>query len=126
MAKVLLFNIKGEKRTRILFLLLQLGLPCRQISSTELSMTLGELTGREKLGPAKKPAQFFEEEMLVMDGLEPGQFRALLDGLRRKRATVALKAIVTEQNLTWTAWELCQALREEHERFSRMAAAQQK
>lgn len=60
----------------------------------------------------------FADEMLFMDGFDSDQFRGLLDGLRRNSIPVALKAVVTEQNLTWSVAELYAALLEEHKRLS--------
>ena len=119
MAKVLLFNLRGEKREKILFLLIRLGLACREVAPAEQGKTVGALTGRESAsisGGAPKAA--FTDEMLVLDGLDAGQFHGLLDGLRRNNTPVALKAVVTEQNLSWTAADLHDALLEEHRRLS--------
>ncbi len=121
MAKVLLFNIHGEKRLKILFLLIRLGLACREVSPAEQGKTIGELTETETNGVSAQhavPKAPFPDEMLVMDGLDAGQFHGLLDGLRRERIPVALKAVVTEQNLSWTAAELHDALLEEHRRLA--------
>ena len=119
MSKVLLFNIQGEKRRKLLFLLMRLGLACRELSPAEQGKTIGALT--EKTGFSNASAARytpFTDEMLVMDGLDAGQFHGLLDGLRRDHIPVALKAVVTEQNLSWTAAELHDALLEEHRRLS--------
>ena len=101
MAQVLLFNITGEKRKKIRFLLLKLGIPLRQV-------------------PAEDAAPF-REEMLVMDALEQRQFHALLDGLRQARVPVALKAVLTEHNVHWTAARLRRELAAENEALRRAA-----
>ena len=115
MKQVLLFNLAGEKRERILFLASALGLSCREVRQAEQGLSVAELCGRGPLPPLvrREPASF-TEEMLVLDGLEPPQFHALLDGMRGLQATVALKAVVTEQNLGWSAAALHGALREDH------------
>lgn len=121
MSNVLLFNLHGEKREKILFLLIRLGIACREVSPAEQGKTIGALTEKETKGvPAQRAASKapFPDEMLVMDGLDAGQFHGLLDGLRRNHVPVALKAVVTEQNLSWTAAELHEALLEEHIRLS--------
>ena len=41
--------------------------------------------------------------------------RIFVDYLRKNGAAVALKAVVTEQNSTWSAAALCRELRREHE-----------
>ena len=121
MSKALLFNIHGEKRMKILFLLIRLGIACREVSPAEQGNRIGALAETETNGgsarhnAAKAP---FTDEMLVMDGLDAEQFHGLLDGLRRNNTPVALKAVVTEQNLSWTAAALHDALLEEHRRLS--------
>ena len=117
MSKVLLFNIRGEKRQKLLLLLIRLGLACREVSPAEQGKTIAALTER-KDAPAAVPKLSFMDEVLVMDGLSSDQFHGLLDGLRRERIPVALKAVVTEQNLSWTDADLHDALLEEHKRLS--------
>lgn len=119
MAKVLLFNLQGEKRQKILFLLIRLGIACREVSPAEQGKTIEALTERRAaaaVGAAPTPP--FTDEMLVMDALSREQFHGLLDGLRSAQSPVALKAVVTEQNLGWTAAELHDALLEEHKSLS--------
>ena len=44
MSKVLLFNLQGEKREKVLFLLIRLGIACRELSPGEQGNTIGALT----------------------------------------------------------------------------------
>ena len=118
MAQVLLFNIGAEKKKKIRFLLAKLGAACREVPPEDFGRTLGELTGRESAA-ADETAEPFSGEMLVMDGLDSNKLRGLLDGLRRVKAPVALKAVVTEQNLTWSASHLYAELCAEHEAMKR-------
>ena len=117
MAQVLLFNIGEEKKKKIRFLLIKLGVACREVPPEDFGKTLAELTGRG--AAAKESAEPFSGEMLVMDGLDSRRLQSLLDGLRRVKAPVALKAVVTEQNLEWTAARLYEELSAEHEAFKR-------
>jgi hypothetical protein len=119
MAQVLLFNIGAEKKKKIRFLLVKLGAACREVPPEDFGRTLGELTGREGAVPADEAPEPFSGEMLVMDGFGPDMLRGLLDGLRRVKAPVALKAVVTEQNLEWTASRLHAELLAEHEAMKR-------
>ena len=124
MAQVLLFNIGADKRRRIRFLLLKLGLGCREIPPEEHARVLGQLAGKDGFAaeapdPAETP---FTGEMLVMDGLDSKQFHGLLDGLRRERCPVALKAVVTGQNCRWTAARLFRELSAEHEAMKKASA----
>ena len=100
-------------------LLIRLGVACRDASSGEQGKTIGEIVDSTIASAAGTALdKSFADEMLVMDSLDSCQFHCLLDGLQRNHTTVALKAVVTEQNLTWTAAELHDALLEEHKRLS--------
>ena len=123
MAQVLLFNIAPDKRRKLRFLLLKLGLGCREIPPEEQGKTIGLLAGYPDGGrDADADAAPFSGEMLVMDGLDSAQFHGLLDALRRERAAVALKAVVTEQNRLWSAARLFRELSAEHEAMKKAAA----
>lgn len=117
MALVLLYNISGEKLTRIKGALLRLGIPCREVTPEEYGLPLGRLAEGGGFAPGRTPApaEFFREEMLVMCALEPRRFSALLETLRASGAAVALKAVLTEHNAGWDSAELHRALRQEHE-----------
>ena len=116
MAQILLFNIGAEKRRKILVLALKLGAACREVPPEDFGKSLGEIAGRAGFAapPEREEATPFTGEMLVLDGLSRAQLDALLSGLRRERAAVALKAVVTEQNLGWTPAALFGELEKEH------------
>lgn len=117
MAQVLLFNIRGDKLRRIRMLTFKLGLRCIEVAPEDFSRPLGMLCGRadEAVADGADEAPAFGGEMLVMDGLSSAQFHGLLDALRRERAAVALKAVVTESNSRWSAARLYRELSAEHE-----------
>ena len=112
--KVLLYNIKdAKKRASIQFCLFKQGLAAVDVAAEDLGHPLGYLLGLEGYAPA--PAEeVFTEEMLVMHNLTPAQFNGLLDGLRRARATVALKAMVTDTNVAWSSARLHREIAAEH------------
>ena len=114
MAQILLFNIGAEKRRKILVLALRLGLGCRETPPEDFGRPLGALIGREGFSEPETDGEPFTGEMLVLDGLGRAQLDALLTGLRRERAAVALKAVVTEHNLGWTPRALYRELAAEH------------
>jgi hypothetical protein len=121
MAQVLLFNIAPDKRRKLRFLLLKLGLGCREIPPEEQGKTIGLLAGYPDGGrDADADAAPFSGEMLVMDGLDSAQFHGLLDALRRERAAVVLKAVVTESNARWSAGRLYRELSAEHEAMEKL------
>ena len=127
MAGILLFNIEGEKLARIRAVSSELGLECISVDAANHRRPLCELIGacpnEANAAPASESAPAFEGEMLVMNALDESSFGALLHCLRRDGASVALKAIVTEHNLLWTAAQLHEELKQEHERIAEMLRA---
>ncbi len=121
MAQVLLFNISGEKKRKICALLASLGIAYREVAPLEHGLPLSALMGRVEAVCACDGTVPFSDEMLIMDELSPLQFDALLTGLRQTQAPVALKAVVTEQNLRWSAAKLHSELAAEHEAMRRLA-----
>ena len=114
MATVLLYNIKNpDKRMTIKRCLFRLGLPCRDVEPAAFGHPLGYLLGLEGYAPGES-GESFEGEMLVMHNLNRLQFGALLDALRTSGAPVALKAVVTETNASWSSARLYQELEKEH------------
>ena len=121
MAQVLLYNLSQDKAARIRFLLFKLGIPAREVSPEEQNHPLGYLAGLEGFAAAQEGVEApFTREMLVMAGLSSQQFSALLEGLRQSRATVALKAVLTETNAQWSSQRLQRELSAEHEALQRV------
>lgn len=115
MGTVLLYNIRDEKkRLGILLLLHRLGLRPREVAPEEQGQPLGLLLGLAGYAPGGD-GERFPDEMLVMHALSRAQFNALLDGLRRGKTPVALKAVVTEHNVAWSSAKLHRELAAEHE-----------
>lgn len=111
MAKVLLYNITdADKLMKIRIAALRAGLEAVEVKPADFAHPLGRLLGLEGYGPAEGEAPF-ADEMLVMEALSS----PLLDALRASGATVALKAVVTEQNKSWSSAALCRELKREHE-----------
>ena len=114
MAMVLLYNFTDpERRMRLKLCLFRLGLRCIDVEPERQGEPLGALLGLpgyEAVGEAER----FTEEMLVMHDLSREQFASLLDGLRRSRVPVALKAVVTETNVSWSSARLHRELAAEH------------
>ena len=115
MALVLLYNIPDEKRQKIGFAAWKLGITVRSVAPEDFSHPIGWLLGLEGFSSAEAAAEGFSEEMLVMHQLSSPQFSGFLDGLRRSRVPVALKAVATEHNVNWSSAALCRELQKEHE-----------
>ena len=61
-----------------------------------------------------------DEEMIVMCGLTKEQFNALLDGLRDMSLRVALKAVETPTNQSWSGRKLQAELKKERSAMEEM------
>ncbi len=110
MTKVLLYNITGEKLAKIQSAAGLLGLTLIEVPEDAFGNPIGYMLGHEGFRPSDSQ-ELFSDEMLVMEAL----CSPLLDHMRKNGAAVALKAVVTEQNSTWSAVALCRELRREHE-----------
>ena len=117
MPEVLLYNINDpEKLRRLRTVLLRQGIAARAVAYEDYGHPVGFLTGYEGFAPAAPyTGEDFTDEMLLLDGFSSGGLSAFLDALRAARATVALKAVVTEHNAAWSSAELHAAVKEEHE-----------
>ena len=114
MAQALLFNITGDKKRKLQFLLMQYGVTAVEGGAGDCSRALGQLLGREGQFPASTMDAPFSDEMLVMDSLDPQQFHGLLNGMQMLQATVTYKAVTTDHNLLWTPARLHRELVAEH------------
>lgn len=114
MAKVLLFNITGDKKKKLQFLLMQYRIISVEASPSDCCVPLGKLLGKSGPFPPATLDAPFPDEMLVLDGLDTQQFHGLLNGMKMLQAQVTYKAVTTEQNLTWTPARLCRELAAEH------------
>ena len=114
MPKALLFNITGDKRKKLQFLLMQYGITPVEGRIEDCGRPLYELLGKSGGHPAASLDAPFFEEMLVLDGLDPQQFHGLLNGMQMLQASVTYKAVTTEHNVNWTASRLFRELEAEH------------
>ena len=109
MIRVLLYNIKVEKLAKLRTAAGLLGLSLIEVPEEAFAQPVGYVLGYEGFAPADGTERF-PEEMLVMESL----CSPLLDYMRANGATVALKAVVTEQNSAWSGAALCRELQREH------------
>lgn len=123
MGNALLYNISDPgKRMKIKLCLYKLGIGCIDVAPEDFGRPVGQLLGLETAASGED-AEPFSEEMLVMHALSSRQFSALLDALRRERVPVALKAVVTETNQTWSSSRLHRELAAEHAAMRRKAGS---
>jgi len=116
MPTLLLCNIPPQKRGKIQVLALQLGCRVQVVPPERFGDKLEELLSGAAPGP--ETADPFAEELLVMAGLDERRLDALLNGLRRQRIPIALKAVLTPTNAGWTVQALYAELCREREAFA--------
>ena len=116
MPTLLLCNIPPQKRGKLQVLALQLGCRVQVVPPERFGDKLEELLSGAAPGPGT--ADPFAEELLVMASLDERRLDALLNGLRRQRIPIALKAVLTPTNAGWTAQALYAELCREREAFA--------
>jgi len=115
MAKVLLFNITGDKRKKLQFLFMQYGITALEGRGEDSGRPLGALLGRPDFSAAPTLDAPFPQEMLVLDDLSSDQFHGLLNGMQMLQISIPYKAVTTSHNLSWTPAKLLRELMAEHE-----------
>lgn len=126
MAGLLLFNITDPDRlNKIQITALRMGLEIRCVKKEEYALPLGFLAGTDGFTDEEQDdRESFEEEMLIMCGLTGSEMNELIDTLRRKNVSIALKAVLTETNSKWSSTRLYRELSAERAAFKAMAAMQ--
>lgn len=117
---VLLYGLKeDEPRGRaIRGILKKLNLPVKTITPDMLSQTVGwcaELPGFAYREVSAAPGYLQTEEAMVLRGLTGKRLDALLKAMREENLNIALKAVVTAQNMSWELQQLLRELRRERE-----------
>lgn len=109
-----LYNLDNPKGAKIRRTCLPLGIRTRLVPPQAHTLTLEELIGGAPAMDDGAPG--FSDELLLMVDFTSSQIDALLQGFRRARiAPVALKAVLTPTNRSWTSVQLHQELLREHE-----------
>lgn len=118
--KVLLFNVRQEKRTQIETLCASQGIAAIVVERRRYGELLGSLAGipglkkrgRNYCGPE------LPGEMMVFFGLDSDGLDAFLDGYRQAGiAPIPIKGVMTPYNMMWTAGQLFKELAEEHRKM---------
>ncbi len=124
---LLCFNLPAEKAAKIRLLAMRLGVRVRPVEPTELGETLAVLCGWEPPAGAVDQVEPFGDEMLVLANFSGTQLNEFLGGFRRGQIPpVALKAVLTDTNLHWSAAALHGELAQEHQALAAKAAGTDK
>jgi len=130
--RVLYYGLSDEKQEALLLsLLADLGVRARQVRQSDLKKTVENLagynavdafSGDEAIEVSTAPA----DSILVMAGLSDTRINELLTGIRQTAGlSIALKAVLTEHNRSWTFAALAAELRQEHALMQLFMALQQ-
>ncbi len=122
MAKVLLFNIRDSKGVKIKNLCRKLYIESQDVEKSQFGNKLGFLLELSNDDSRADNADF-DEEMLYLVDIDGGMLNIFLSQLRRIKAPVALKAVKTDTNLTYTAAQLYREISAEREALSRGSQA---
>lgn len=121
MVNLLLYNIANpDKLRKIQTLAIRLGFRTRVVRQEEFDLPIGalvELPGAEALESGDGTP--FSDEMLVLCNVSAQAFQAFLSGLRTQKTPVALKAMTTEHNVSWSSSKLHRELASEHENMKK-------
>lgn len=114
MAQVLLFNIESKKAIKIKMLCRKFFIEATDVSKEDFGCTISFLLRLSSDRGAVNHADF-SEEMLYFADINNGFLSVFLDQLRRQKITVSLKAVKTESNVHFTAYQLYKELAAERE-----------
>ena len=111
---VLMYNCDGEQWAKLRQIFLMLRVRIRPVEADQYGLTLEELLGRsEEKSPVEEE---FSDPMLVFCNLPHEKLDHLLTAMGRAGLPrIALKAMLTPTNRTWTSQQLWTELRREHE-----------
>ena len=112
---LLMYNLDNDKGTRRRLLCMKLHIRFRSVTPSEYGQPVGALAGFCPSEP-DAPAPAFDDEMLVMVNFDGGLLNRFLQQIRAAHIPpVALKAMLTPTNLTWSSARLHDEIRSEHE-----------
>lgn len=117
--KVLLFHLSPNTRNQIQKLCRRLGISAVSVEDSRMGEQIGVLAGIKGFKRnADAKAKAIPAEMLVFSGMDSSDVDQFLSEYQASGiAPIACKAIVTPDNIFWTAEQLCQELLKEHYRI---------
>lgn len=103
---ILVFNLPGEKLSRLRFACMRLGVQVQPVEKADWGQPMGALCGLAPRSDAPAPETSFSEEMLVMASFTQALANRLLAALKQARLPIGLKAVLTPTNVHWTPVQL--------------------
>ena len=111
---VLMYNCDDEQWAKLRQIFLMLRVRIRPVEADQYGLTLEDLLGRSEEKAAVE--EEFSDPMLVFCNLPHEKLDHLLTAMGRAGLPrIALKAMLTPTNRTWTSQQLWTELRREHE-----------
>ena len=111
---VLMYNCSGEQWAKLRQIFLMLRVRIRPVEADQYGLTLEDLLGRS--GEKAPVEEEFSDPMLVFCNITHEKLDHLLTAMGRAGLPrIALKAMLTPTNRTWTSQQLWTELRREHE-----------
>lgn len=122
--RVLLYNIEKRKAIEIKNLCRKMNISYSDVDESDYGYKLDYLLDIDD-NSAKTEGESFNEEMLLLADFNNGMLDLFLSLLRKKKCTVALKAVLTDTNRKFTSYELYNEISMEHEAMSKGERAHQ-
>lgn len=122
MAEILMFNIEKSKAVKIKMLCRKFFVTATEVPREDFGCKISRLLGISEDSEAAEGSDF-SDEMLYFADVNGGLLGIFLDKLRKNKANVALKAVKTETNVDFTAFELYKELFAEREAIARGESA---
>ena len=117
--KLIMFYTKDvHKSEQITNLCKKLDIRTRQIKPSDINMETGSLAGIKNLGIKKEknkaPVGYEMSEVMIFSGLSDSDLDIFLAEYKKENiAPIALKAVLTPYNISWTLYELIAELQRE-------------
>ena len=124
MSMILIYNLKGEKDTKLKMLCRKMNIETKSVAKEEYGFNLGYLLGISQ-DRGDKEIVDFDDEMLYIAGLHGDFLNIFLSQLRRNKLIVPLKAVQTETNMSFSSCELYKELCAEREAIAKGMAFHQ-
>ncbi len=122
---ILLYNFQDEKLKMTKMVCMMLKIRFKEINRSEYNQPLGALLGLPDIKNEVEPyfGEELSEEMLLLHGFDGSKLQKFLTALQRVGVgRIDLKAMLTENNKTWSGLALYEELCRERDEFKKMAA----
>lgn len=113
-----MYNIERGKAAKLKMLCRNFFMEAREVPKEDFGRKTSDLLSGNG-GGAVAEGEDFSEEMLYFADINPSFLGVFIDQMRRKKLSVALKALKTETNVDFTSFELYKELSAEHEAMSK-------